>query len=238
MGEPFPAWVRNVTIPLHREHLVADLIVPEGARATVVFAHGSGSGRRSPRNRFVADALAREEIASLLLDLLTPAEAEEDERTAAFRFDIPRLGHRLVTAVDWARADPVLGFRPIGLYGASTGGAAALLAAASRPEAVGALVLRGARSDLAHAVARRVRAPTLFLVGGRDLPILAVNRETSQLLAGPCRTTVIPGASHLFEEPGALEAVAKNTAAWFHRHLVEGTGPPMIPSEPGAASTA
>jgi len=215
----------QVTIPAGPADLVGDLSLPGRPVGLVVFAHGSGSGRRSPRNRFVARALGSASLATLLLDLLTAEEAEEDERTGRYRFDIPRLSDRVVAAVDWSAREPLVRRLPLGLYGASTGGAAALIAAAARSSKVRALVLRGARSDLADAWAGGVTTPTLFLVGGLDLAILGLNRETAGLLKGPSRTIVVPGAGHLFEEAGALEAVAERTTAWFREYL--GTdGPP------------
>ena len=210
-----------VQIPLDGDRLLADLTVPRDAQGVVIFAHGSGSGRRSPRNRAVAEVLERHGIAALLLDLLTAEEAREDERALSYRFQIPLLGDRLVAAIDWVVAHPPLRSLRIGLYGASTGGAAALLAAAARPEEVRALVLRGARSDLAAEAFPRVKAPTLLLVGGLDPPILEIARETSRRLVAPHVTTIIPRATHLFEEPGALDAVAQAAADWFRRKLNE-----------------
>jgi putative phosphoribosyl transferase len=219
MRERRPPLRCEVSVPSGPDKLVGELAIPQGSDGLIVFAHGSGSGRHSPRNQFVSEALIRVGIATLLLDLLTPREALEDERDRRFRFDIPLLADRLVASVDWVGEDSrVLGL-PVGLYGASTGGAAALIAAASRPTRVQALVLRGARSDLADAYAARVTAPTLFVVGGRDLEVLALNRETARHLAGPSETTVIPGATHLFEEAGALEAVTESTVAWFRKHV-------------------
>ncbi len=209
----------TIPVPGTPSYLVADLFAPQPAQGLVLFAHGSGSGRKSPRNVFVAEALRRQGIGALLLDLLTPEEAVEDERTAAYRFDIPLLGRRLVVAVDWIENEPTLGLLPLGLYGASTGGAAAMIAAATRPARVRALVLRGARSDLADDYAARVAAPTLFVVGDQDDVIVRLNRETSRRLGGPTETTLVPGATHLFEEAGAMEAVAKSTVAWFRQRL-------------------
>jgi putative phosphoribosyl transferase len=214
-----PQW--QVWIPSGPARLVGDLSIPEACLGLVIFAHGSGSGRRSPRNRFVGQALERNGIATLLLDLLTPTEAEEDEQTLRFRFNIPLLGDRLVASVDWAGTDARVRRFPLGLYGASTGGAAALIAAAARPTSVKALVLRGARSDLADPYAGRVTAPTLFVVGGHDSEILSMNRETARGLNGPSETTIVPGATHLFEEAGALQAVTECTVAWFRKHLPE-----------------
>jgi len=219
---PDTAIPREVSVPVGSDRLVADLSVPPEARGLVVFAHGSGSGRRSPRNRSVARALERSGIGTLLLDLLTPQEATEDERTFGFRFDIPLLAGRLVAAVDWSASEPGVRGLPLGIYGASTGGAAALIAAAERPARVRALVLRGARSDLADTHAGKVAASTLFVAGGQDVEILAMNRATARRLTGPNRLTVVPGATHLFDEPGALEAVTEVTVAWFGQHLVVG----------------
>ncbi len=221
--------VRAVRIPSERDVLDADLSLPEPTHGLVVFAHGSGSGRTSPRNRFVAETLEASGIGTLLLDLLTRNEAAEDERTQAYRFRIPLLASRLVHALDWSRKEPATRSLSLGLYGASTGGAAALIAAADRSEWVRAVVLRGARSDLADDVAPQVRAPTLFLVGGNDLPILEANRATARLLAGGHRITIVPGATHLFEEPGALESVARGTASWFSKAFGETSSRPDAP---------
>ena len=210
---------RAVEIPLDQRSLLADLAVPAGSSAIVLFAHGSGSGRTSPRNRSVAEDLERRGIGTLLLDLLTREEAEEDERTMKYRFQIPLLADRMDAAIDWVTREPGLRSLGIGLYGASTGGAAALISAARRPDRVQALVLRGARSDLAREWVPRVKAPTLLIVGSRDPVILEISRETSRLLASPHSTVVVPGATHLFEEPGALETVSENAVDWFARWL-------------------
>ena len=220
VAEERPPVPQSITIPLPSGGaLQAELAIPVHAFALVVFAHGSGSGRLSPRNRHVADALAEAGVASLLLDLLTEAEAEEDALTRRYRFDIPRLTDRILLALDWCATQPETVRFPIGVYGASTGGAVALIAAAARPNLVRALVLRGARSDLAGPATSRVHAPTLLLVGGLDPEIREINEETLRELRGEKALTVIPGASHLFEEPGALDRVAAATADWFHRHL-------------------
>lgn len=209
----------EVTIPVREGEIRGDLVVPPAAGGAVVFAHGSGSGRSSPRNRRVAFELQRAGLSTLLLDLLTDDEQRIDERTRQYRFDIPRLAGRLVEVIDRLGDWPGTRDRPVGLYGASTGGAAALIAAAARPEAVRAIVLRGARSDLADPDARRVRAPALFLVGELDPEIRALNQATCSELAGPNELVVVPRASHLFEEPGALEEVARLARDWFVRHL-------------------
>lgn len=219
---------RSVSIPLDTSSLDADLTAPEHPQGVVLFAHGSGSGRKSPRNVFVAEALARAGLATVLLDLLTRTEAEEDERTFRWRFDIPLLSSRLVHAVDWLASDPKLRELPVALYGASTGGAAAMIAASQRPTAVRSLVLRGARSDLADRQAPRIRSSVLFLVGELDAPIREANRATAALLRSPHRTVTIPRATHLFEEPGALEAVARETVKWCRATLAE------LPSDPPA----
>ncbi len=207
--------------------LRGDLAIPEGARGIVLFAHGSGSSRLSPRNRFVARELQRRGLATLLIDLLTPEEEAVDLQTAQYRFDIERLGARLVGLVDWLTRNPQTEALRIGLFGASTGAAAALIAAAERPDAVHAVVSRGGRPDLAEGILPRVRAPTLLIVGGADLPVLALNEEALKQLRCEKRLAVIPGAGHLFEEPGALEAVARLAAEWFERSL--GSNPPGTP---------
>jgi len=211
--------LRPVQIPLDGGALEGDLAVPPGPRGLVVFAHGSGSSRFSPRNRFVAERLQQAGFATLLLDLLTQQEEQEDQRTGRLRFDIPLLTERVLRAVDWVAAHPELRDLRVGLFGASTGAAAALRAAAAAPERVAAVVSRGGRPDLAPEALPRVRAPTLLIVGGADEPVLRLNRQAAALLA--CRThlEVIPGAGHLFEEPGALERVAQLAADWFARYL-------------------
>ncbi len=222
MGAPFdpgPPGEREVRIPFGAHELDADLVVGPPGRGIVVFAHGSGSGRKSPRNREVARRLQTAELGTLLLDLLTASEARTDERTAQYRFDIPRLTERLLVATDWLGHQPETGTRPLGFFGASTGGAVAMRAAVERADRVDAIVLRGARSDLGDPVAERIRCPTLILVGEEDPEVRKLNQQTMRLLRCPKKLTVIPGASHLFEEEGALEAVAVETSAWFVRHL-------------------
>ncbi len=210
---------RPVQIPLDGEVLEGDLAVPTGPRGLVVFAHGSGSSRFSPRNRFVAGRLQQVKFATLLLDLLTPEEEREDQRTGRLRFDIPLLTQRVLRAVSWAAAHPELGHLRVGLFGASTGAAAALRAAAAAPDRVAAVVSRGGRPDLALEALPRVQAPTLLIVGGADEPVLRLNQQAAALLACHHRLEVIPGAGHLFEEPGALEQVAQLAADWFARYL-------------------
>ena len=199
--------------------LEGDLVVPANARGVVLFAHGSGSSRHSSRNRHVARVLQRAGMATLLIDLLTPAEEAVDVRTAHLRFDIELLAERLVHATDWLGRQSETGHLSVGLFGASTGGGAALVAAAERPAAIGAVVSRGGRPDLAGPALPRVRAPTLLIVGGNDYPVIEMNREAMERMTCETRLEIIPGATHLFEEPGALDAVARLAADWFTRHL-------------------
>lgn len=199
--------------------LPGDLAVPRRARGLVVFAHGSGSSRFSRRNRYVAELLNRERLATLLFDLLTAAEHEVDEVTREHRFDIELLTGRLVGTIDWLDRQPELARLPVGLFGASTGAAAALGAAARRPGRVHAVVSRGGRPDLAGESLGRVRAPTLLVVGGSDTQVIALNREAAGHLTALHRVEIVPGATHLFEEPGALESVARLAGAWFVKHL-------------------
>lgn len=206
-------------IPLDGAGVFGDLSVPRGAKGLVLFAHGSGSSRFSPRNRFVARRLQERGLATLLLDLLTAQEEQEDAGTGRYRFDVTLLADRLLRAVAWtANHDDLRGLR-VGLFGASTGAAAALRAAAADPEGVAAVVSRGGRPDLAREVLLLVRAPTLLIVGGADEPVLQLNREAFRLLTCEKRLEVVPGAGHLFEEPGALERVADLAADWFARYL-------------------
>jgi dienelactone hydrolase len=209
----------EVTIPINGAELDATLALPGRANGIVVFAHGSGSGRQSPRNRYVADALVRQELGTLLLDLLTPVEERRDRETSDLRFDIDRLAERLLLAVDWLGTQGNIGEMPIGLYGASTGAAAALIAAAERSKRVAAVVSRGGRPDLAKEMLRRVSAPTLLIVGERDPQVLDLNTEAAARMQNPARIEVVAGAGHLFEEGGALERVAELTANWFVSHL-------------------
>lgn len=190
------------------------------ARGMVVFVHGSGSSRFSPRNRQVAEFLNAGGLSTLLFDLLTPAEHEFDTRSRALRFDIDLLTERLVATLDWLATQAQVGGLPVGLFGASTGAAAALAAAALRPRQVAAVVSRGGRPDLAAEALVAVHAPTLLLVGGLDHDVLRLNRSAAAQLHGQCRLEIVPGASHLFEEPGTLEAVARLARDWFLRHLV------------------
>lgn len=208
-----------VQVPAGGALLEGDLALPENAKGIVLFAHGSGSSRFSPRNRFVARELQQAGLGTLLMDLLTREEEAVDLRTAHLRFDIPLLAERLVAAIDWLRSRPDTRSLRIGLFGASTGAAAALVAAAERPEAVSAVVSRGGRPDLAREALSRVKAPTLLIVGGRDYPVIELNQEAMKALTCHKEMVIVPDASHLFEEPGALEEVARLACEWFCRYL-------------------
>ncbi|MBX3466433.1 MAG: dienelactone hydrolase family protein [Planctomycetes bacterium] len=211
---------RDVWLPAGGATLDATLALPPRAAGLVVFVHGSGSGRLSPRNQLVAERLEEAGLATLLLDLLTEAEEELDARTGHLRFDVDLLAGRVGAAVAWAAAQPAVRALPVGLFGASTGAAAALIAAADHPARVRAVVSRGGRPDLAGDALRRVRAPTLLLVGGRDLTVLELNRTAARELRSEAKLLVVPGATHLFEEPGALDEVARAARGWFRAHLV------------------
>jgi len=200
--------------------LTGDLGISEKSRGVVLFAHGSGSSRHSPRNRFVADQLRAAGLATLLLDLLTEEEETEDQDSGHLRFDISLLAERLIGATDWLAQDERTARLPVGYFGASTGGGAALMAAPRRPNRVAAVVSRGGRPDLAREALPAVRAPTLLLVGGEDEPVIRLNQEAFNRLGAPIKQLVlIPGASHLFEETGKLEEVARLATEWFTRHL-------------------
>ncbi|HEY9639651.1 MAG TPA: dienelactone hydrolase family protein [Coleofasciculaceae cyanobacterium] len=214
-----------------QEHLVSvftdsvklegNLVIPAGAQGVVLFAHGSGSSRHSPRNRYVATVLQQEGLATLLLDLLTAEEEEIDLRTRQLRFDIGLLATRLAGATDWIRRTPATQSLNIGYFGASTGSAAALIAAAQRPDVVKAIVSRGGRPDLAGAALPQVQAPTLLLVGGHDFSVIVLNEDALARLeqAAEKQLKIVPGATHLFEEPGTLEQVAELASQWFKRYL-------------------
>ena len=216
---------REVTVPIGSVTLDGSLGVPRGARGVVLFAHGSGSSRHSPRNRYVADELRRGGLATLLVDLLTPDEELRDDRTRELRFDIGLLADRLVGAIDWLAAEAPTRTLPVGLFGASTGGGAALVAAALEPNRVAAVVSRGGRPDLAGEALPEVRAPTLLIVGERDESVIALNKRAMAQMAAPVHLEIVPTATHLFEEPGTLAAVARLAKDWFHRYLT-GAGPP------------
>ncbi len=211
--------VREIVIQAGEVGLPAFLAVPESARGIVLFVHGSGSSRFSSRNRYVAEVLNEGGLATLLFDLLTPEEHAVDVVTAELRFDIGLLSHRTIAALDWLAAEPQLSALPVGLFGASTGAAAALNAAAARPDQVRAVVSRGGRPDLALSALPEVRAPTLLIVGGLDEPVIKMNEEAARHLEAPWELVIVEGATHLFEEPGALEQVAALARDWFLRHL-------------------
>jgi putative phosphoribosyl transferase len=214
----------DIAIGPHR--LPGTLDAPPSTQGVVVFAHGSSSSRHSPRNQMVAAALHRHGLATLLFDLLTADEAD-DRRNV---FDIALLAGRLVEAIDALARWPAVAGRPVGLFGASTGAAAALVAAADRAEIVAAVVSRGGRPDLAGAALPQVRAPTLLIVGGADTDVLALNAAATRRLRAPWQLAVVPGATHLFEEPGALEQVARLAADWFAAHLAPALSPPGGPA--------
>jgi pimeloyl-ACP methyl ester carboxylesterase len=210
-----------VRVTAGSETLEGNLSVPENAGGIVLFAHGTGSSRLSPRNRFVARVLNDARLATLLFDLLTPEEEAIDLMVPDLRFNIGLLAERLVGATDWLKNLAELRDLPVGYFGASTGAAAALVAAAERPEAVRAVVSRGGRPDLAGEALRRVRAATLLIVGGDDEPVVSMNRAAFAQLRTEKRLVIIPGATHLFEEPGALDEVARLAREWFQLHLLD-----------------
>jgi dienelactone hydrolase len=211
--------VYAVNIPADALSLEGDLDVKPGAVGVVAFAHGSGSSRHSPRNRQVADVLQDAGLGTLLFDLLDAREEAEDMRAQQLRFDVGLLGRRLIAAVDWLASEPATATLPVGCFGASTGAAAALIAAAGRPERVAAVVSRGGRPDLAGEELPNVGAPTLLIVGGADTQVIELNRNAQKQMRCENRLELIHGASHLFEEPGALERVAELAAEWFVRWL-------------------
>jgi putative phosphoribosyl transferase len=206
--------------------LHGNLLIPERARGLVAFAHGSGSSRHSPRNRYVAEALRRAGLATLLFDLLTLDEEAEDPITGKQRFDIDLLARRLVGATDWLQSQEKARRLRLGYFGASTGAAAALVAAAEKADIIGAVVSRGGRPDLAAPVLDRVKAPTLLIVGGNDFPVIEMNRQALVRLKVAKELAIVPGATHLFEEPGALERVAGLAGDWFNKYLAAGTRTP------------
>lgn len=220
---------RTVSIPVGPLHLDGDLLMPEVPRGLVLFAHGSGSSRFSPRNRQVAEWLSRGGLATVLFDLLSEEEEEEDLLTQEYRFNIRLLAERVATAVDWAQADPQLYDLPVCLFGASTGAAAALVAAAARQDTVAAVVSRGGRPDLAGDALGLVQAPTLLLVGGRDVVVQALNEDAMRRIPADAELRIVPGAGHLFEEPGALEQVCREATSWFLDHLQPAYAPPPPP---------
>jgi len=209
----------ELLIPARGARLEGDLIAPPNARGLVLFAHGSGSSRRSTRNRAVAQALRSRGLGTLLFDLLTAEEERIDAVDAHLRFDIAMLGRRLGEVTDWVHEQPHTRALRLGYFGASTGAAAALVAAADRPQLVQAIVSRGGRPDLAGAALARVSAPTLLLVGSRDEPVIELNEQAFRQLSGLKELVIVPGATHLFEEPGTLEQVARLAGDWFVRYL-------------------
>ena len=210
---------RIVSVRAGDATLEGALVVPDGARGVVLFAHGSGSSRHSPRNVHVADELQAGGLGTLLLDLLTPTEEHVDLVTRELRFDIVLLAERLVGAIEWLSNQETTRTLPLGLFGASTGAAGALVAAARRPDRVGAVVSRGGRPDLAGADLPSVKAPTLLIVGGNDPVVIDLNRRAMARMTAPLQLEIIPRATHLFEEPGTLEQVARLARDWFVRHL-------------------
>jgi pimeloyl-ACP methyl ester carboxylesterase len=218
-----PPTAHHATQPLiitvRHGQIAADLRVPERALGLVLFAHGSGSSRFSSRNRAVAEFLEHRRFATLLVDLLTRDEEREDARTAQHRFDIDLLAERVISATDWIALSNELGALPLGCFGASTGAAAALIAAAERPSTVRAVVSRGGRPDLAGDSLTRVQSPTRLIVGGDDDPVIELNQQAMERMRAPVDLTIVPGASHLFEEPGTLEQVMELATDWFGRYL-------------------
>jgi dienelactone hydrolase len=210
---------RTLRLPVSDGWLHADMVLPPEAIGLVVFAHGSGSSRHSPRNRYVARTLVDHGFATMLVDLLTEDEEIVDRQLGHLRFDIARLGRRTVAIVDWLDRQEELAHLPIGIFGASTGAAAALVAAAERPDIVSAVVSRGGRPDLAGPALSRVVAPTLLLVGSLDEPVIEMNRDAQRQMTAVAQLEIVPGASHLFEEPGTLELVAARAGGWFERYL-------------------
>jgi pimeloyl-ACP methyl ester carboxylesterase len=212
-----------VRVPAGRLQLEGDLTLPRDPIGIVLFAHGSGSSRHSPRNRYVAEVLQADRMGTLLMDLLTLQEERAERYTAHLRFDIGMLAQRLVAATDWlASRDDTRGL-PIGYFGASTGAGASLVAAAQRPEHIAAIVSRGGRPDLAGDALPLVRAPTLLIVGGLDGPVIEMNQEALDQLRCEKRLVIVPGATHLFEEPGTLEQVAALAREWFATHFASET---------------
>ena len=209
----------SVSIEVPEGAIGADFRIPERPAGLVMFAHGSGSSRFSARNRVVARHLESHDFGTLLIDLLIPEEDTIDKDTGEYRFDIERLSGRVILAMDWVERRAELRSLPLGLFGASTGAAAVLVAAAERPAAVAAVVSRGGRPDLAREALPNVKAPTLLIVGGHDTDVIAMNRSAMGRMATRVALEIVPAASHLFEEPGALEKVSRLSALWFHRYL-------------------
>ncbi len=221
---------KHVQIRSGAVQLDGDLNIPEGAQGVVLFAHGSGSSRHSPRNQFVARTIRDAGVGTLLFDLLTRDEEAVDMHTAHLRFDIGLLATRLINATDWIKGE--LDYLNVGYFGSSTGGGAALVAAAELGETVGAVVSRGGRPDLAGDALPKVQSPTLLIVGGLDYPVIEMNKAALARLRCEKELKIVPGATHLFEEPGTLEQVANLAAEWFQKHLVTAA----LVSEPGAVA--
>ena len=211
---------REVIVQAGEDQLGGNLTIPAESNAIVLFVHGSGSSRFSSRNRFVAKTLNNAGLATLLFDLLTEDEEEVDRFTREYRFDIPLLARRLVDAIDWVRNSESTKTLRIGLFGSSTGAAAALIGSTKRPKEVGAVVSRGGRPDLAGDALPNVQTPTLLIVGGNDSVVIQLNEEAAELLTTKHQIEIVPGATHLFEEPGKLEQVAKLASDWFVKHLL------------------
>jgi len=211
----------QIRIPAGAAKLDGTLAVPDGAKTLVLFVHGSGSSRHSPRNQFVARTLNDAGLATLLFDLLTPDEESIDSYTMQFRFDIALLAERLLCATNWAREHAATRELRIGYFGSSTGGAAGLVAAAGLPQNIVAVVSRGGRPDLAGDALPKVQAPTLLIVGGKDETVIELNEQARREMRTEVKLEIIPGATHLFEEPGALAQVAKLATAWFLRHSAQ-----------------
>lgn len=215
----------EIRVATDGQHFAGDLAVPAGAKGLVLFAHGSGSSRHSPRNRQVAGELNDAGFGTLLMDLLTREEDRVDRATGRYRFDIPRLADRVDLASDWSRTQTETAGLPLGYFGASTGAAAALIAAGRRDD-VRAVVSRGGRPDLAADALPAVRAPTLLIVGGLDTPVIDMNRNAQERMRADVRLRIVEDATHLFEEPGAMDEVSRHAREWFERHLRPGTGAP------------
>jgi len=217
--------MNKVRIPAGRATLDGNLSIPENASALVLFVHGSGSSRHSPRNQFVARTLNNAGLATVLFDLLTPEEEAIDARTAELRFNIKLLAERLVHATNWAKQQQQTRDQRVGYFGSSTGGGAALVAAAERPQDVGAVVSRGGRPDLAGEALPKVQVPTLLIVGGDDDIVIELNEQARDRMRCEVKLEIVPGATHLFEEPGALERVAQLASDWFLLHAAGSAGP-------------
>jgi len=214
-----PASTRSIRLEIESRILEGDLTVPSAASGLVLFAHGSGSSRHSTRNRLVAESLQRAGLATCLFDLLTAEEEAADALSGHIRFDIGLLAERLLGATAWLRNEPQCASLRIGYFGSSTGGGAAIVAAAAQPEWIGAIVSRGGRPDLAGPSLAKLRTPTLLIVGGRDYPVIELNEEAQRQIPGLTRLEIVPAATHLFEERGALESVAALSADWFNTYL-------------------